>query len=80
MATKKFSVLIMKPLMRFSRPSDSNNLNDDSKYVKKLKNLQLLLKNAKIHDVKKVENLSITTTNCAVIYRQILYQTLEEVS
>ena len=42
--------------MRFSCPWDSNNLNDDNKYEKKnIKKLQLLSKNAKIHDVKKLK-------------------------
>ena len=39
--------------MRFSCPWDSNNLNNDNEYVKKHEKLQLLSKNAKIHDVKK---------------------------
>ena len=42
--------------------------------------MQVLSKNAKIHDGKKLKNHSITTRNYAAIYHQTLYQTLKEVS
>ena len=45
--------------MRFFCPWDSNILNDDKKDVKKMKNLQISSKNAKIHDVKKLKTVSL---------------------
>ena len=41
--------------MRFSCPWDSSNLNDDNKYVKKHEKIATFVKNAKIHDVKKLK-------------------------
>ena len=41
--------------MRFSCPWDSNNLKDDIKYVKKHEKIANFVKNAKIHDVKKLK-------------------------
>ena len=45
--------------MRVSCPWDSQNLNDDNKYVKNMKNLQFLSKNAKIHNVKKLKTVPL---------------------
>ena len=65
--------------MRFSFPWDTNNLNDDNKYVKKHEKFATFSKNAEIY-CQKVENRSITTRKCAVNYHQTLYQTLDEFS
>ena len=51
------------------------SLNKDEKFRKTLKKTaKFCQKNARIRDVKKVENYSNVTRNVAVIY----YQTLEE--
>ena len=52
---KIFQYLIIQPLIRFSGPWDSNNLNNDKKCQKNMIKLQALSKNAKIHDVKKLK-------------------------
>ena len=41
--------------MRFSVPWDSNNLNNDKKNVNKYEKIATFVKNAKIHDVKKLK-------------------------
>ena len=50
MTTKNFSEIIIQPLMRFSGPWDSNNLNDDNNCQKMWKKLQVLSKKAKFYD------------------------------
>ena len=64
--------------MRCSGPWDWN-LKNDNKCQKIWKKLQVLSKNAKIHN-SKVENQTFINRNYAVVYYQVLYQTLEEVS
>ena len=45
--------------MRFSGPCESNNLKNDNKCLKILKKLQVLSKNAKIHDGKNMKNIPL---------------------
>ena len=45
-------------MMRFSGHWDSNNLNND-KCQKNEKKMQVLSKNAKIHDVKKLKTIPL---------------------
>ena len=66
--------------MKFSGSWDPNNLNDDNKCKKNMKKMQVLIKNAKVHVGKNMQNNSITTRNYAIIYKQTFYQALEEVS
>ena len=39
-----FQFFIIQPLMRFSRPWDSKNLNDDNKYVKNYEKFATFIK------------------------------------
>ena len=45
--------------MRFSFPWDTNNLNDDNKYVRKHEKFATFSKNAKIHYVKKLKTVPL---------------------
>ena len=64
----------IQPLMRFSGPWDSNNLNNDNKCQKLFKKLQGLQKMI-IFMMAESSQPSIITINYAVIYHQTLYQT-----
>ena len=59
MATKIFSITYYSTPNEVYFPWDTNNLNDDNKYVKKHEKFATFSKNAKIHDVKKLKTVPL---------------------